>query len=218
MAPRSRPARTLWSVARAYAACRGSPLTTPTTKADPHRLDDLDALLLRIARHRDRGAFAALFEQVAPRLGGFFARSGLDPVVRDELVQEVLLRVWRKAHLFDPARARATTWIFAIARNARIDHLRRPAVQAQVSELDPTWVDDASVPADRVVAQRQVADGVRAALEALPSEQAAILEAAYFEHKTLKAIATEAGIALGTVKSRVRLAFHRLRGTLDGIR
>ena len=178
-------------------------------------MDEPEELLARIAT-QDREAFAALFQQFAPRLAGFYARGGLDSSVRDELVQEVMLRVWRKAHQFDPVRASATTWLFTIARNARIDHLRRPAVQAEVEPLDPTWVDAKAPAAEEVVSQRQRARAVRAAIDELPSEQASILEAAYFEHKTLSVIASDLGLALGTVKSRVRLAFNRLRGTLEG--
>lgn len=126
-----------------------------------------------------------------------------------------MLRVWRRAGQFDPARASATTWIFAIARNARIDHLRRPAVQARVEPLDPAWVDDETEHADRWVQRRQETEHLRAAIDTLPPEQASILQAAYYEHKTLRTIAEEQGVALGTVKSRVRLALQRLRGTLE---
>ncbi len=180
-------------------------------RSDPPGGSSLESLLQRVAA-RDRAAFAELFDRMAPRIAGVLARGGLDPGVRDELVQEVMLRVWRRADQFDPRRASATAWLFTIARNARIDHLRRPAVRARVESLDPAWVD-AEVPlADDEVAQRQLAEQVRDALGDLPEEQAQILRAAYYEHKTLRAIATEGGLALGTVKSRVRLAFQRLRG------
>lgn len=173
-------------------------------------------LIARIAQSRDRAAFAALFDRFAPRLAGFLQQGGLAPSVRDELVQEIMLRVWRRARTYDPAQASVATWIFAIARNARIDHFRRPVSRARVEPLDPAFVDDRTPLAEEVAVRRQQAHEVRAALDELPSEQSDILVAAYFQHKTLRTIAEESGLALGTVKSRVRLAFARLRTALGG--
>ncbi|MEO0600568.1 MAG: sigma-70 family RNA polymerase sigma factor [Myxococcota bacterium] len=171
-------------------------------------------LVARMAEHGDRDAFAELFARFAPRLAGFFRSAGLSPVVRDELVQEVLLRVWKRAAQYDPKRATVEAWIFAIARNARIDHFRRPASRAHVEPLDPAFVDDTIAHAEDVAVLRQRAEGLRQALDTLPEEQSAILVQAYFHHKTLREIASDAGLALGTVKSRVRLAFARLRTAL----
>ena len=171
-------------------------------------------LIRRIADDRDKHAFASLFGRFAPRLAGFFREAGLPDDVRDELVQEVLLRVWRGASRYEPHKASVETWIFAIARNARIDHFRRPATRARVEPLDPAFVDDSMPHAEEEAVRRERAHELHQALGSLPREQAAILEAAYFQHKTLRTIATEGGIALGTVKSRVRLAFARLRAAL----
>jgi RNA polymerase sigma-70 factor, ECF subfamily len=175
---------------------------------------NLEQLVTRVARSQDRDAFADLFRHFAPRLAGFFARGGLDPAARDELVQEAMLRVWRSAGQFDAGRGSATTWVFTIARNVRIDHQRRPATRNAADALDPSTADPAAPRADEVLADRRRALEVRAALDQLPPEQSQVLEAAYFEHKTLQTIASEWGLALGTVKSRVRLAFQRLRTTL----
>lgn len=171
-------------------------------------------LVLRIAQSRDREAFGELFDRFAPRLAGMFHQSGLAADVRDELIQEVLLRVWRKASQFDPAKASVEAWVFAIARNARTDHLRRPVSRARVVPLDPAYVDERAPHAEEEAVRRQQARDLHRALEDLPRDQADILEAAYFRHQTLRAIATDTGLALGTVKSRVRLAFARLRNAL----
>lgn len=181
----------------------------------PPESTDPAQLLLRIAAERDRAAFADLFRYFAPRLAGFFGRAGIEPSVRDELVQEVMLRVWRHADQFDPGRASASTWVYAIARNARIDHQRRPWSVHQPDPLDPAWIDGGEPRADDALAASQRAETVREALSKLPPDQARVLEAAFFEHKTLSSIANEWGLALGTVKSRVRLAFQRLRGALE---
>lgn len=127
-----------------------------------------------------------------------------------------MLRAWRKADKYDPSKASAATWLFAIARNARTDHLRRPVTRARLEPLDPAWVDDDTLSADEQLHRSRQAADLRAAMNDLPREQSSILHAAYFEHKTLRTIAEEQGVALGTVKSRVRLAFQRLRGTLGG--
>lgn len=191
------------------------PTLDPREDSLHHDGSDPETLLARIALDHDRDAFALLFRGFAPRIAGFLSRGGTTGSVRDELVQEIMLRVWRRARQFDPSRASATTWIFAIARNARIDHLRRPAVQARVEPLDPAWVDDDATVADELVQLRQETAHLRAALDCLPPEQASVLQAAYYEHKSLRMIAEEQGVALGTIKSRVRLAFQRLRGTLE---
>ncbi|MEN0060831.1 MAG: sigma-70 family RNA polymerase sigma factor [Myxococcota bacterium] len=171
-------------------------------------------LVARIANAKDREAFAELFDRFAPRITGFFRHGGLDGPIRDELVQEVMLRVWHRADQFDAQRASVESWIFAIARNARIDHLRRPGTRARVEPLDPAFVDERSPQAEDEVARLRQARHVRDALDSLPHEQSEILYAAYYQHKTLNTIASEAGLALGTVKSRVRLAMKKLRQTL----
>ena len=140
------------------------------------------------------------------------AARGLSPAARDEVVQDVMLRVWRKAHLYDPSRAAVSTWIYTLARNAHIDRTRRR--RATLDEADPTFVED---PSPSPVAQLlRVHEGarIREALSRLPAVQADVLRGAYFEHKSLPQIAQESNVPLGTVKSRVRLAFRSLRRTL----
>ncbi|MBX2798646.1 MAG: sigma-70 family RNA polymerase sigma factor [Myxococcales bacterium] len=173
-------------------------------------------LMHRIAQARDRAAFAELFERLAPRLWGYFRRSGFDGALCDEMVQEVMTAVWHKAEQFDPSRAAVSTWVYAIARNARADHLRRP--RFEVDPLDPAYVDGNIARADDDVHRLRMATQVREALQELPDDQLQVLTQAYFEHKSLATIASESGVALGTVKSRVRLAFGRLRGMLGSTR
>jgi RNA polymerase sigma-70 factor (ECF subfamily) len=175
-------------------------------------MDDTD-LLLRVAA-RDRAAYAELFARYAPRVAGFLSRS-LPPARADDVAQDVMLKVWQKAPGFDPARASAATWIFAIARNARIDALRR-ASRAEPDADDPLWVP-AAPPAPDESAERAARDAqVRAALRALPEAQVEVLERAYVQGQSLSEIADALSIPLGTVKSRVRLAMERLRAALAG--
>ncbi|MFK7927533.1 MAG: sigma-70 family RNA polymerase sigma factor [Myxococcota bacterium] len=184
-----------------------------------HRMPDLRStpeitaveLLHAVSVGRDKQAFAELFGRYAPRLKAWFVRSG--PAGRaDELTQEVMLRVWRKAHLFDPQKASVSTWIFSIARNARVDHLRkkRPAVH----DTDPALIPAEPADLDHALDVQRSAHNLQCALSELPDAQAAVLQAAYFEHKTLRAIAGELDVPLGTIKSRVRLAITSLRKAL----
>lgn len=173
--------------------------------------DALVDLMMQVAQSRDRQAFALLFRFFGPRLKTFFLRWTVSSGVADDLVQETMLAVWRKAGYFDPSRAGVATWIFTVARNIRIDHLRR--------QRDP-----ASLPPDPEQVQATVEDGllgverdarVRHALAALSTEQQTIIRLSYFSEKSQTEIAGELGIPLGTVKSRTRLAMNHLRALLE---
>lgn len=157
----------------------------------------------------DRAAFAELFRRFAPRINGFL-RGSMPPAKAEEITQDVMLRIWRKASSYDPERASAATWIFTIARNARIDALRKTG-RAEPEPDDPMWVPSAPEPPDQAVTQRAVETKMREALDSLPANQLEVLERAYLKGQTLAEVAAELGIPLGTVKSRVRLAMERLR-------
>lgn len=178
---------------------------------------DLDGLILAIARDADRQAFAALFRHFAPRLKSYLSRTGLPANAAEELAQETMLAVWRKASYFDPARAGAATWIFTIARNLRIDLLRRERHRSTLDvDADGEPVDETSGETMLMTAEREAR--VRAALSALSEEQAAIVRLSFFQEKPHSAIAQELGIPLGTAKSRVRLALARLRVLLEDLK
>lgn len=167
-------------------------------------------LLLAVAQKQDKGAFAELFEYFAPRIKSFLMKGGAAPDQADELAQETMISVWQKAASFDPAKASASTWIFTIARNKRIDAIRktpRPEVDADDIEL----ADDAPSASDEI-AQGQETDIMARAIQNLPQEQADLLYKSFFEDKTHADIAKETNLPLGTVKSRIRLALDRLRG------
>ena len=174
----------------------------------------LDALITRVARHQDRAAFAALFDHFAPRVKAYLMRLGTDDGAAEELAQEVMLAVWRRAASFNPALASASTWIFTIARNKRIDRLRRER-RPEIDPDDPALVPDPAVGADIALDHAETGDRLRAAIDSLPAEQARLLVMAYFEDKSHRAIAVETRLPLGTVKSRIRLALGRLRAALE---
>jgi RNA polymerase sigma-70 factor (ECF subfamily) len=181
---------------------------------------ELHAWIHAVATAADRQAFAALFRHFAPRIKGFLMHSGTPAELAEELAQETMVALWRRASSFDPARAAVTTWLFTIARNLRIDHHRRRGAMPLdeigddgLAERQPAAAEDA--PDERLLAgQRE--RSVQRALAELPAEQALVLRLSFFEERAHARIAQELGIPLGTVKSRIRLAVAQLRRTLDG--
>ncbi len=174
-------------------------------------------LVERIAARGDRVAFATLFDHYAPRVKGYLARLGLEPGRAEELSQEVMVAVWRKAATFDRRKATVSTWIFRIARNRRIDLFRREKTAA-LDPTDPQLSPEALPPPDAGVETTQREVQVAAALAALPAEQRDMVQAAFYEDLSHSEIAERFGLALGTVKSRLRLAFDKLRVGLEAAR
>ncbi|WP_246130100.1 sigma-70 family RNA polymerase sigma factor [Nitrospirillum pindoramense] len=180
-------------------------------------LEDVHARHLQaIATQGDRAAYAALFRHYAPRLKSYLMTTGLPAMEAEELAQEAMLTIWRKASIFDPARARAATWIFTIARNLRIDAARRSrAADAALAQESLTPAEPEQ--ADEVLSALEVADRLRATLATLPPDQLAVVRLSFFEDAPHPDIARRLGIPLGTVKSRLRLAMARLRGLIDPV-
>jgi RNA polymerase sigma-70 factor (ECF subfamily) len=177
---------------------------------------DLNGLIIAIARSGDRPAFTALYDHFAPRVKSYLARLGAPPNVAEELTQETMLSVWRKAGYFDPSRAAASTWIFTIARNLRIDHQRR--VRNVEILPDPSEEPDAPPGVDVALMSAERDERIRFALTQLSREQAEIVRLFYFQEKPHSEIARSLDLPLGTVKSRVRLALGRLRMLLDDLK
>ena len=174
------------------------------------------ALIEAVATRRDREAFATLFEYFAPRIKTFMRRSGASEQSADELAQEALLAVWSKAKLFDPKSVGATAWIFTIARNLRIDSIRREKRTGTdyTVEIDPEFHIDNGPHPDASLAASQLESRVQTALAELSEDQLRVVELSFFEEKAHAEIAQTLRIPLGTVKSRLRLAMNRLRGLL----
>ena len=181
--------------------------------------DGWAALIAAVAREKDREAFASLFTHFAPRIKTFMRRSGASEQSADELAQEALLAVWTKANLFDPNSVGASAWIFTIARNLRIDVLRREkrTRTTGTDDIDLEFqVDDGPSP-DAGLAEAQTESRVRNALATLPDDQLRVIELSFFDEKAHAEIAQSLQIPLGTVKSRLRLAMNRLRGLLGDL-
>ncbi|MEO1324661.1 MAG: sigma-70 family RNA polymerase sigma factor, partial [Pseudomonadota bacterium] len=191
-----------------------SVVSLETTGSDPTERERLADCVEQIAGARSRRAFSELFEYFAPRLKSYLIRLGSDASVAEEIMQEVMLNVWRKAEQYDRRQASVSTWIFRIARNRRIDNLRRtnkPELDAEDPMLQPAEVEQPDITVNRA----QLEIKVRDVIETLPKDQLVLLKAAFYEGLSHSEIAKTYGLPLGTVKSRIRLAFTRLRGTLE---
>jgi RNA polymerase sigma-70 factor (ECF subfamily) len=177
---------------------------------------DFAALIDSVARQRDREAFVQLYRHFAPRVKALMLRMGAPLEQADELTQECLLNVWRKAHLFDPQGASASGWIFRIARNLRIDGLRS-ARRAQAAADGIDQISDEVEWPDAIVAATQIGARVRAAIARLTPEQLTVITLSFIEGRPHAEIADKLQLPVGTVKSRIRLAMKRLRELLDEV-
>lgn len=164
--------------------------------------------LYAIRDSQDQKAFAEVFAHFAPRVKAFLMKSGANPDLAEEVSQEVMATLWRKAHMFDPAKASVSTWIFTIARNRKIDVLRK---QRRPEPEDLTWGPEAEPDQEDVVALQQETEQLGEALAALPEKQRDLIVRAYYGDLTHSEIAEQTGLPLGTIKSRIRLALDRLR-------
>ena len=167
--------------------------------------------LRRIQLDQDQKAFAELFGYFAPRVKAFLMKSGASPSMAEECTQEVMVTLWHKAHLFDPSRASVATWIFTIARNKRIDALRK---QRRPEPEDLQWGPESEPEASDILVLQQEANLITQAMSALPSQQRDLIKKAYFGDLSHSEIAVETGLPLGTIKSRLRLALSKLRKTM----
>jgi RNA polymerase sigma-70 factor (ECF subfamily) len=177
---------------------------------DDGRNRSLEADVEAVAQVRDREAFHRLFDHYAPRVRSYLRRLGASDDVAEDLMQEVMLTIWHRAGQFDPGKAALSTWIFAIARNKRIDAIRRER-RPDFDPEDPLIEPDTAPRGDRLAEMAQLSRAVMEAVRTLPKEQSSLLRIFYFEDKTQSTIAEELGLPLGTVKSRLRLALGKLR-------
>jgi RNA polymerase sigma-70 factor (ECF subfamily) len=178
------------------------------------RADEAAAWLQRIAAKGDKAAFIALFDYFAPRVKSYLIRQGLNPPLADDLTQDVMFQVWRRAAQFDESRARASTWIYTIARNRMIDQRRKErsggVILKDIEQENPAYEpqNDVETASDNA--------RLRQAITKLPPEQRKLIEQSYFDDQSQRDISARTNIPLGTVKSRIRLALARLKDTLKG--
>jgi RNA polymerase sigma-70 factor (ECF subfamily) len=175
-------------------------------------------LLSRIATDRSDQAFRLLFEEYAPKVRSYMMRQGADPSLAEELAQETLLTVWRKASLYSAEKGNPTTWIFTIARNLRIDRLRRQNAWQELTHEHAAAIPSDDDPPDVTVTLRQRQVRVQAVLRELPPDQLEVVTLAFIEGMSHSEIAERLTLPLGTVKSRIRLAYQKVRAALEDLK
>lgn len=180
---------------------------------DGHADSSMTELLQAVGRDRDIEAFEALFRYFAPRVKAYMGK-GAGPLSAEELMQETMVSVWNKADRYDPSKGAASTWIFTIARNLRIDAHRR-GQRADFDPDDPAFVVEGEPLADTAMVAEEQATSLRQALSNLPVDQMQVLMLAFFEDRSQTDIAEALNLPLGTVKSRMRLAFAKLRTVMQ---
>ncbi|MFP8966932.1 sigma-70 family RNA polymerase sigma factor [Pokkaliibacter sp. CJK22405] len=185
-------------------------MSSTLTDSNKDSRDPWQLAMEQVSEKRDKASFMRLYDHFAPRLNAYLQGLGAPVNQAEELVQEALLTLWRKAHLYQPAKAAVSTWLFRIGRNLYIDSLRR-ASGIQVSSDEVPEAEDVNQPTADVHA-----DGVRLqqAMNELPVLQAQVVYKSYFETKSHSEIAEDLGIPLGSVKSSLRLAFQKLRASM----
>lgn len=185
-------------------------------RSEPEPQDDRE-LIGRVAAERDRAAFRSLFLRFGPRIKALMIKSGADAALADDLAQDVMLTLWRKASLYAPERGSVAAWIFTIARNQRIDKLRRQPTYAyeDIADLDLPALDASGE--DEVVGHQRDRLVVEA-VAALPPDQQRVVEMSFIQDMPQADIAQKLGVPLGTVKSRIRLAYGKLRARLEDVK
>ncbi|MBR7888871.1 sigma-70 family RNA polymerase sigma factor [Marinomonas sp. A79] len=176
---------------------------------DEQRVADMFA----IAEHRDQAALGRLFDHYVPKVRSFcLAAQPGSNLMADDIAQEVMIRIWNKAHTYKPESASLNTWVFTLARNARIDYLRKNS--RHQSDIDPEYlwqhVVDENADPFKDALQKRDKERIEHGLSKLPQDQKQVLAKVYLEGKTHKEAAEELSLPLGTIKSRVRLALHKL--------
>lgn len=181
----------------------------PQTSDKPDTME-MEDLLAQVARTGDRRAFSEIYAHFAPRIKGFLMRGGASAEEAEDLAQDAMVKVLRKANLFDPAKASASTWIFTIARNARIDAIRR-AGKPPLDPDDPALAPEEAPRADHECELKERNERIRQAFGVLPPDQQEVMRLHFYEDEPHSVIAERLGLPLGTVKSRLRLAFEKVR-------
>jgi RNA polymerase sigma-70 factor (ECF subfamily) len=201
-----------YALPRAPEVTRYERKLVPKTKM---KISEQTVWMLAVRDDRDRDAFSELFDYFAPRLKGFIIKTGMSGAQAEEVVQDVMLTIWRKAAQFDPHRAQVSAWIYQLARNRQIDIIRknnRPVPEELIE------IPGAECDVSLILAMDQEARHLKQALSKLNENQRQVIEKAYMGELTHQQISEQTGIPLGTIKSRIRLGLERLRLELKGLR
>ena len=165
-------------------------------------LDGLVEMMEKIKKDRDEIAFSNIFDFLAPKIKTYFMQNGLSTDISEELTQEVMSTIWSKSDKYDPYKSAVSTWVYTIARNKKVDFLRKNA-NIKVSEEDIREFLYEDNQKNKII-ETEIIDQVNRINGELNENQRKIIKMNFFENKSHKKIAEELEIPLGTVKSRIR--------------
>ena len=186
-----------------------------TAKKSPGlKENDLSSCLREIGLNQDKGAFSIIFRYFAPRLKSFFVKLGCTETQAEEIIQEVMISVWTKANTYNSEKSSVSTWIYTIAKNKRIDKIRKEKKHYAVDSDESLEIPIPSKQEDEILAS-ELSTKITNTLKFLPQEQAELLKQSYFYEKTHTDIANDLNIPLGTVKSRIRLALSKMKNLVE---
>lgn len=175
-------------------------------------------MVAKVSLTRDQTAFAQLYDFYAPRILSFLIRMRMPRALAEDVTQDVMATLWRKPHLYDASKSSLATWLYRVARNRRIDLARRERLQSAQESFDPDRVEGGVItnsPMDSLLDAGERESRLRQTLQSLPPEQLTLVRLAFYEALTHSQIAAQTKLPIGTVKSRLRLAFSRLRRALE---
>tara|TARA_Y100001970_G_C14047552_1_gene757133 strand:+ start:51 stop:584 length:534 start_codon:yes stop_codon:yes gene_type:complete len=173
---------------------------------------ELANLMDSIATNRDQLAFSKLFDFLAPKINAFYQQNGLIKDNAEELTQEVMSTIWIKSHQYDVSKSAVSTWVYTIARNKKVDFLRKNSKNNfKEEDIRDILYEENS---DGVISKNEISDQLDKLNSELNEDQRKIIKMNFFENKSHKIIAKELEIPLGTVKSRIRNILIKLQNTL----
>jgi RNA polymerase sigma-70 factor (ECF subfamily) len=186
-----------------------------TEPGDPRsKATEFVECIAKIATERSEPAFDVLFRYFAPRIKSYCLRLGADDSSAEEITQEAMVSLWRNAGQFDPSKASPSTWIFTIARNLSIDRFRKSR-RPEFDPNDPALVPDDQEMPDRLIEQIEVEQNVRNVMDSLSANERNVVMLSFYDDLSHSEISRQLKLPIGTVKSRIRLAFAKLRSALD---
>ena len=192
-------------------------METSNVKADIQSLnsdDELRHCIKAVGKNQDKQAFGIIFKYFAPRLKSFLIKAGSTESQSEEVIQEVMIAVWTKAATYDNSKSSVSTWIYTIARNKRIDKIRKER-RHYLSESDEGLEIPVDSTQEKEILSSQLSSSLKKYMSNLPEEQSKLLQMSYYYNKTHADISEELKIPLGTVKSRIRLALTKMRHLVE---
>ena len=169
-------------------------------------------LMDRIQKNRDEMAFSEIFDFFAPKVNAYFIQNRIRFETSEELTQEVLSTVWLKSNLYNSKKSALSTWIFTIARNKKIDFLRKNSkIDFKEEDIRNFLYQDREI--DQI-GENEAKNQIKRINSELDEQQKIMIKMNFFENKSHKKIADELEIPLGTVKSRIRHILTKMQGFL----